>query len=425
MPALAGECFCWAKAPPPRRASLTQYKGLGGALLDECVVTLYQQGASFTNEDLLEVSLHGNPLIVEKVVEDLCARGCRLAEPGEFTRTAYLNGRLELTEAEAVADLISARTEQALTVARRQLSGSLQRVFSDMASALVSCIASLEAYVDFPEEDLPPEDADGPRKRLRNLRSEIVQIADSQKFKSVLEQGVRVAIVGPPNAGKSSLLNALLHEERAIVSEVAGTTRDFLESETSVGPFRIRLVDTAGLRASPVDAIEEEGMMRALAKAEEADLVLVVVDRSVAIPALPEALEVRLAHGTALLVQNKADLPQSEGADGLSDSLVKCTVSALSGEGLNVLRGTIRERIEALALFPSQEAHVVNARQATVLAKAHAALNRGIEHLSETPETELALVHLREALDALGEVCGRIDNEAVLDELFAHFCIGK
>lgn len=389
------------------------------------MVIAYPHGASFTGEASLELTLHGNPLLVEQVTEDLCARGCRLAEPGEFTRLAFMNDRLALSEAEAVADLISARTQQALHVARRQLSGSLQQSFEHFVRELVNVIAALEAYVDFPEEDLPQEDASGPLKSLIELRANISQLADSQRFKGVLDNGVRLVIVGPPNAGKSSLMNTLLHESRAIVSEVAGTTRDFLEGHMSLGPYAIQLTDTAGLRSTTHDTIEAEGMKRALLKAQDADLLLVVVDGSESRPALPALIEDRVKDGKAIWITNKIDLIGVNRKEPESVGKHHCRVSALTREGLDVLRGTIRERIETLSLLPGMDDQIVNARQAIVLTRSASHLSEAIGCLRQFAATELALVHLRDALNALGEVCGPIDNEAVLDELFANFCIGK
>ena len=263
--------------PTPRKACLTKYRDINDVVVDEVIFLFFEAGKSYTGEASLEISSHGNPLIIKKIIEDLIARGCRLAEPGEFTRRAFLSERLDLTQAESVANLIRARCDGALEAARLQLRGSLGRKVRTLQSCLLDLQANLEAYIDFPEEDLPPETSNGPISTLSELIQEVVHLCGTVDYGRLLDVGARCLIVGAPNAGKSSLFNALCGEDRAIVSEEDGTTRDYLSSHIELGPFSVELIDTAGLREGATN-IEYLGIEKTLELAEEADYFLYVLD---------------------------------------------------------------------------------------------------------------------------------------------------
>ena len=272
-----------------KTATLGIWRDGNGAPIDQVVAVLWRAGRSFTGNDSLEITCHGNPLLVRRLTADCLARGARLAEPGEFTRRAYLAGRIDLTQAEAVADLIHASSERALASARRQLAGELGRLVARWTDRTLQVLAELEAHIDFPEEDLPAEDPRGPSARLLEIASELSNYARTARHDAALRAGLRVAVVGAPNAGKSSLLNALAGADRAIVSPEAGTTRDYLEAPVAGLPLAVTAVDTAGLRDGG-SALEHLGMARSLEQARGAHLLLLVVDASAAPPTLPAEL---------------------------------------------------------------------------------------------------------------------------------------
>ena len=243
---LAAQIMGRTKALRPRYAHFGNYIDASGAIVDDCVFTYFELGKSFTGEAMLAIAPHGNPLIVQKIMEDLFARGCRPAEPGEFTRTAFLNGKMDLSQAEAVSDLIRARSDRSIEVAQRQLHGSVGRKMSELTDRLLSVMAHLEAYIDFPEEDLPSEDQDGPASDLRKLVVEVSDLIDTQHYTALLHEGIKTLIIGEPNVGKSSLINMLTGSDRSIVSDIPGTTRDYISASLMVGPWRTELLHPAG-----------------------------------------------------------------------------------------------------------------------------------------------------------------------------------
>lgn len=422
-PRIAAEALGLA-SPTPRHATLATYRDRAGVVVDQVVATFYAEGASYTGEPCLEISAHGNPLIVQKLLADLLSRGCRMADPGEFTRTAFRNGCMDLSQAEAVADLIHARSERALAAARRQLEGSVGQRIQALTDRLVGVIAAVEAYIDFPEEDLPPEDVAGPAQELKALDGEIGRLIATSEYRTLLHEGVRVLLVGPPNAGKSSLLNALSGEERVLVSPEPGTTRDYVEERVMFGPWLVRLIDTAGLRedASEVEAL---GVAKTREWLNRADFLLVVVDGSEAPPAWPEVVTAHFQPGRTLIVANKGDLPPDAGLSMFHVEHPHLTVSATTGEGLEALREAVVAALDRDVVPADGDAVLVSARHAAALREAREAMAAARAKLTGDGVPELMASDLRAALDALGQVVGRVDNEEMLDQLFAAFCIGK
>ena len=419
--ALAMEIF--GKTPPPRQVRHADYRDRAGALVDEVLFTFFQSPHSYTGEDSLEISGHGNPFIAQKIVEDLFARGCRPAHPGEFTERAFLNGRMDLSQAEAVMDLIHARSERALDAAHQQLRGALGRRMQELIDALLAVLARVEAYIDFPEEDLPAEDEALLTGELEKLSQATDRILATSHYGEMLRLGVRTVIVGETNAGKSSLLNRLLGRDRALVSAEPGTTRDFLEEPAVLGPHCIRLIDTAGLNPAP-SALERLGIEKTLERAAEADLLLLVLDATRPCPALPAELAARLAPATALAVINKIDLaPAALPSPPAGIETVR--VSALTGAGFDELRRAIAAKIDALCLQTGADTVAINARHAHALSQARDCLAAARAKLSSHEAAELLASDLRGALEAFGEISGKVDNERMLDALFATFCIGK
>jgi len=421
---LADACVGPRLAAKPRRAFLRRYRSIDGLVLDTCLVTFFAGERSFTGEPSLEFSLHGNPLIVQQVVEDLLARGCRMAEPGEFTRTAFANGKLDLSQAEAVADLISARSIQAIQVAHRQLEGSVGRKMTELADRLLGIMAAIEAYIDFPEEDLPAEEQNGPTAELAKLSVELGRLIASSHYKTILQEGIRTVIIGEPNAGKSSLLNVLTGEDRAIVTAQPGTTRDFLSERILVGRYGLRLVDTAGLREAESE-IEARGMAKTLEQVEAADLLLVVIDQSVPAPRFEESVMERLREKRALVIENKIDLPKQEGVTDPFSGIPRVRVSLTQGEGIESLREAIESALESDPVIPGSDELLVSARHAHALRNARQSIDTARQRLRDDEAAELVAAELRDALASVGEVIGKVDNEEMLDRLFQSFCIGK
>ena len=407
-----------------KTATLGIWRAGDGAPIDQVVAVLWRAGRSFTGNDSLEITCHGNPLLVRRLTADCLARGARLAEPGEFTRRAYLAGRIDLTQAEAVADLIHASSERALASARRQLAGELGRLVARWTDRTLQVLAELEAHIDFPEEDLPPEDPRGPAARLLEIASELSNYARTARHDAALRAGLRVAVVGAPNAGKSSLLNALAGADRAIVSPEAGTTRDYLEAPVAGLPLAVTAIDTAGLRDGG-STLENLGMTRSLEQARGAHLLLLVVDASAEPPALPAELVALLDPTRTLIVANKADLPAHPAQKDFLPTLTKLSACLLDGRDADALRAKLGEFLVAREIAPGAEELVVSVRHAEAMARAAVALTEAAGHLKAPIQTELAAAQARAALDALGEIVGRIDNERMLDKLFASFCIGK
>lgn len=409
---------------PPRKALRIRYHDLAGRLLDDGLATRFAQPHSFTGEAMLELSLHGNPLIVQQVLDDLVARGCRLAEPGEFTRRAFWHGKIDLSQAEAVADIISARNLGALQAAQQHLRGDLGQKVASLVDELLQAMAQIEAYIDFPEEDLPPEDQAGPLATLASLSRQLRELSATRDARDLLCEGIPTVILGAPNAGKSSLLNALLGQDRAIVSAIPGTTRDFITEKINLGSHTLRLYDTAGLHQA-ADALEQAGIDRALSQIEAAQLLLLVVDRSDAPPALPEPVVDLLASRASLLILNKSDLPENPQTLQFLPQLPRIQLCLTESPALDPLRSEIQHLVAARHILPEADQLMVNARHAEALDTARQTIDAARNLAATEHPMELVAEELRQAIDHLGEVVGRIDNEAMLDRLFASFCIGK
>lgn len=423
-PELGQAILARKNALKPRFAYFGNYLNVNGKQVDGCVFTLYEQGKSFTGEAMLEIAPHGNPLIVQKIIEDLLARGCRSAEPGEFSRTAFLNGKMDLSQAEAVSDLIRARSDRSIEVAQRQLHGSVGRKMSELTDRLLSVMAHLEAYIDFPEEDLPDENQSGPAQDLRNLINEMNELIETQHYSALLHEGIKTLIVGEPNVGKSSLINALTGAERSIVSDIPGTTRDYVSAFLMIGPWRIEILDTAGLHEAG-DAIEQLGINHTIEQAETADFFLLMLDASGQSPALPNVLLERMTPENTIVIENKTDLPgASQHAEFLA-SYKHARLSLLERTGLSELRTMWLESIEAGLKQPNADGVVVNARHAVSLGDARDALELALVKLGDLELTELVAADLRDAVEFIGRVVGKVDNERMLDSLFKQFCIGK
>ena len=422
---LAGEVVrgVFGAVPPPRIAQHADYRDASGQLLDDVLFTFFAGPNSFTGEDTVEISCHGNPFIAQKILEDMLARGCRPAEAGEFSKRAFLNGRMDLSQAEAIMDLIHARSEKALAAANQQLRGALGRQMDSLIRQLVNILAMVEAYVDFPEEDLPPEDRQGLERQLDALIADSKRLLATNRYGELLREGIRTVIVGEPNAGKSSLLNRLLGRDRALVSPEPGTTRDYLEEPVIVGAHWLRLIDTAGLNPS-ASSLEKRGIDKTYEQAAGADLFLWVIDSTRVIPPLPPTLAGRMTPANTIAVFNKIDLPPTVRGQ-LPAAFPLVNISALEGAGLEALQAAVTKLADAFHVGIGSELIAINARHAHALGTAQESLVASSEKLASNESPELLASDLRAALDAFGQVAGKIDNERILDQLFASFCIGK
>lgn len=398
--------------PVPRQATLGRIVE-NGAVVDQVLVTVFPAPASYTGENMAEIGCHGGILLAAHILELLLRQGARAAEPGEFTHRAYLNGKLELTRAEAVMDLISARTPLALRAAAEQLQGRIGEEADAIRAGILETVAHLEAWIDFPEEGIDPAAGESLLKMISASCDRIASLLATAESGRVLREGVRVAIVGPPNAGKSSLLNRLLGMERAIVSPLPGTTRDTIEESACLHGILFRLTDTAGLRET-TDPVEREGVERARRTIAQADLVLHVVDASIDFhePSL---------RGREILVANKVDLLPCDGH--LPAAALR--VSSKTGGGFpELVEAMVRETCGS-HLSAGQSLASVNARHKTLLESAASSLKAAAALLESGAPPEIPAIELRAALDAVGRITGSADTEEILGEIFGRFCIGK
>ena len=385
-----------------------------GEVIDEVLLTVFRNPRSYTGEDLVEISGHGGSLVASRVLAVVLAAGARMARPGEFTERAFLNGKLDLTQAEAVMDLISASTPKAARAAAGQLEGRLGEEIHALRSEMLEGVAHLEAFIDFPEEGIDPDSGGVLRHRMGKIANHLKRLLATADEGRLLREGISLALCGAPNAGKSSLLNRLLGTERAIVSATPGTTRDTIEESASLGGYPFRVIDTAGLRET-ADPVEREGMVRARHAAEQADLRLHLVDAADLEGDVPALFE------DELLVFNKIDLvpDRSSLPDGHQ-------ISCQSGEGMEWLVAAILKKVTGRHEGEAApDGAAINARHQECLKRAASALATALALLEEGEPPELVAVELRASLSAVGEVVGEAGTEEILGKIFSSFCIGK
>ncbi|MDQ7774206.1 MAG: tRNA uridine-5-carboxymethylaminomethyl(34) synthesis GTPase MnmE [Elusimicrobiales bacterium] len=408
--------------PKPRLTHLLRIKD-GDELIDRAVAVFYRAPASYTGDDTVELFCHGSPYILRSALTLAIRHGAREAEPGEFTLRAFLNGKLDLAEAEAVGDLIASSTRAEHAAAMRQVEGELSAGIKGFKAALVSVLADLEARLDDADSEIPAEDSGALSAEVLAARAKISEAAESFRRGRFVREGIKVAIAGAPNSGKSSLLNALAGASRAIVSHEPGTTRDCVETPVELGGHRVVFTDTAGFNPSPGGDIEAEGLRRAAAAVASADITLFVADGSA-----PESPGDRLAAGTiadrlppgarVIKVLNKSDLPAAR------EDAVAVKVSALTGAGLDRLRAALLEGETAVIEEGGLGGAVTSARHFQALSRAADELIPAAERI-RAGEPELAAEHLRAALSSLGEILGETTPDEILSEIFGRFCVGK
>ena len=396
-----------------------------GRDVDEVMLAVLRAPRTFTREDVVEITCHGGLLATKLVLDTVLANGARLAQPGEFTKRAFLNGRLDLAQAEAVADLIHARTELALTAVNEQLAGRLSQRINLLRDEMVATLAHVEAHIDFPDEDIA---ADTKEKLIARLATglafmdELLRTADEGQ---VLRRGIRAAIIGRPNAGKSSLLNQLLGHDRAIVSHIAGTTRDTIEETANIRGIPVVFVDTAGLRDAG-DVIEQEGIRRTRAMVAKAELILHVLAADEPLSTEDERFLAEFAGKKRILIRNKTDLSvKLELSPPFSEKAAVVNVSCLTAAGIESLKDAIKELFWAGEIKAEMLQAMINSRHQDALRRARTATERTITALREGITLELAALDLRIGVNAVGEIVGKTTTEDLLDSIFSQFCLGK
>jgi len=436
-----------------------------GKVLDEVMLAVMRAPRTFTREDVVEISCHGGLLAAKLVLDTLLENGVRLAEPGEFTKRAFLNGRIDLAQAEAVADLIHARTELALSAANEQLAGKLSQRINKLRDEMMVTLAHVEAHIDFPDEDIAPDTKEQLLSRLDRGVAFMDELLRTANEGQILRRGIRAAIIGRPNVGKSSLLNQLLGRDRAIVSPLAGTTRDTIEETANVRGLPVVFIDTAGLREAQ-DVIEEEGVRRSHDARQRAELILHVLDASEPLTPEDERFLREFADKKRILVCNKADLPRQleilpallsshreptpdpsqEGNGSSTEARLRANpaplpggagggltgeksanveVSCTTGAGIEALKNAIKAAVWSGEIKAEMLEVMINARHQDALRRAREATRLTVEALRADTPLELAAMDLRIAVNAVGEVVGKTTTEDLLDAIFSQFCIGK
>ena len=400
--------------------------------IDEVVVTYFAAPHSYTTDDIIEISAHGSPVVLRHIVELALAGGARLAEPGEFTMRAFLNGRIELTQAEAVRDLIDSQTLYQAKVAAQQLDGALSRRLQPIKQKLVELIATLEAGIDFAEDDVSVLPADQIQRRITEVRAPLQELANTFAYGKIVHEGLTLAIVGRPNVGKSSLFNRLVEQERAIVTATPGTTRDLVTETVSLAGIPVKLVDTAGIRHA-LDEAESIGIKKSLEALADADLVLVVLDASQEISHEDQELLVQAGQRTAIVVRNKSDLKTESPSEGChsersEESALPCpgvSTSALTGEGIAELRAAILRHVTGNAGAQSESGFLTSARHQSLVSNSLKALTAAGSALQNQIPHEMLLLDLYSALRPLDEITGATTTDDILNLIFSTFCIGK
>ena len=436
--AVADKCFLAvgkSSVKPSAATSHTiQYGKIvrGDKTVDEVLLAVLRAPRTFTREDTVEITCHGGILPAKLVLDTLLENGARLAEPGEFTRRAFLNGRLDLAQAEAVADLIHSRTELALAAANEQLAGKLSQRINRLRDELMHTLAHVEAHIDFPDEDIAPDTMEQLLKHLEDGVKFMDELLRTANEGQILRRGIRAAIVGRPNVGKSSLLNQLLGRDRAIVSPIPGTTRDTIEETANIRGLPVVFIDTAGLREAR-DEIEQEGIRRSRESLARAEIILHVLDASEPLMDADENYFAEFAAKKRILVRNKIDLPvklilpDQAGTRGPAGHPYRqiADVCCLSGQGIEALKDTIKELVWSGEIKAEMLQVMINSRHQDALTRARAAARRTFDALRADATLELVAMDLRIAVNAVGEIVGKTATEDLLDSIFSQFCIGK
>lgn len=414
---------CKIEFPAPRRANLADYHTLSDDCIDQVILTYYQKEKSYTGEEILEICTHGNPLIVELIIKDLLERGCRIAEPGEFTRKAFLAGKIDLTQAESVAKIINSKSQAELKIANNNLRGKLSDKLIEQQNHMLDLKAKLEAYVDFPEDDIPQKDKQLLLGEIYNVQSAISKLIQSAEETKSFKGKVKALLIGPPNAGKSTIFNSLIGTERALVSEEAGTTRDYINEDLFLDDFIVEIIDAAGIHNGK-GHLEVAGIDKALSLIPEVDLLICILDSSVPYPSEFFSLVKLNETKKVLLVENKTDL---ERALQWNDQPFENTISitATNEDDIKDLKKYIGDILREYFNYDPKHSLAIEARHVIHLKEIDESLHKSKSLLEHGEDFELVSFELEEGMIAIGNIIGAKDNEDVLDSLFNQFCIGK
>lgn len=391
-----------------------------GEIIDEVLLSIMKAPKTYTKEDVIEINTHGSIAVVNKIMEILLLEGCRLAEPGEFTKRAFLNGRIDLTESEGVMDLINSETELTRKMAINELSGNVSRLITDTREDIISLISNIEVNIDYPEyEDIEVVTINKIREKVREIKEKLLKTLKLSEDGKILKDGIKTVILGKPNVGKSSLLNALLEEEKAIVTDVKGTTRDMVEGSILVGGVKLNLIDTAGVRKSD-DIVEKIGIEKSLNLIDEAELVLLILDASCPLSEEDKYLLEKTKDKKRIIIMNKIDLNLN---NSFMDDVIK--ISAKNNEGIEEIKDAIKELFNVGTFMSKNLTFFTNVRQISLLKSAIKSLEDVEQGIKEEREIDMIEIDLKLVWEKLGDIIGANYTEELIDNLFSRFCLGK
>lgn len=389
-------------------------------IIDEVLLSIMKAPKTYTKEDVIEINTHGSIAVVNKIMEILLLEGCRLAEPGEFTKRAFLNGRIDLTESEGVMDLINSETELTRKMAINELSGNVSRLITDTREDIISLISNIEVNIDYPEyEDIEVVTINKIREKVREIKEKLLKTLKLSEDGKILKDGIKTVILGKPNVGKSSLLNALLEEEKAIVTDVKGTTRDIVEGSILVGGVKLNLIDTAGVRKSD-DIVEKIGIEKSLNLIDEAELVLLILDASCPLSEEDKYLLEKTKDKKRIIIMNKIDLNLN---NSYMDDVIK--ISAKNNEGIEDIKDAIKELFNVGTFMSKNLTFFTNVRQISLLKSAIKSLEDVEQGIKEEREIDMIEIDLKLVWEKLGDIIGANYTEELIDNLFSRFCLGK
>lgn len=401
--------------------------GQGGGVVDEVLVIIMKAPYSYTKEDVVEISCHGGMVSVKEILSLILDNGARLAQPGEFTKRAFLNGRIDLAQAEAVMDIINAKTEIAHRASMKQLEGGLSRKINVIRDELLGLAAHIEALVDYPEDEIDSLEVDEVRRRMEKVINEIDGLIETSESGRIVREGLTTAIIGKPNVGKSSLLNAMVKENRAIVTEIPGTTRDVIEEYVNIKGILLRLVDTAGIRETE-DLVEKLGVERSRKAVEDADLIIMMFDAAQQINDEDREIIRIIKDKKVIVLINKSDLPPKINEKEIEEIFPQAPIIRISvkeGKGLDELEETIAKMVYGGRVRPENQILVTNVRHIDALKRSIKSLRAGVDAINMGMPIDLISIDIRNALEQLGEITGDSVDDDIIDRIFSTFCVGK
>ena len=393
-------------------------------IVDEVLVSIMKAPKTFTKEDVVEINCHGGIATTRKILEILLTNGCRLAEPGEFTKRAFLNGRIDLLEAEAVMDVINSKTEKSLNLAINQLSGGVSNLIKDLRQEIIKTLANIEVNIDYPEyEDIEQMTIEMLKDNVKTIRERITEILTRSKDGQIIKEGIKTIIIGKPNVGKSSLLNVLLDEDKAIVTDIAGTTRDIVEGTITIDGIVLNIIDTAGIRKTE-DLVESIGVKKSLDLIEEADLILYVLNNNEDLTDEDTEILSRIKNKNSIVLVNKTDLDTKIDINSIdNDNIIK--ISVLNNAGIDELKNRIKEMFNIEKLDQKDYNYICNARSIALLQKSLKSLDSVEKGINNNIPIDMIEIDLKDVWSTLGEIIGENYSDEIIDQLFSQFCLGK